>query len=78
MTARRDARHCVNAGNAKVDLTEVRMRFVPVLGEFITWRGFPAGRHFQRIRGFIADANSAISIGQASRSRRISHGESRL
>lgn len=54
------------------------MRFVPVLGEFITRRGFPAGRHFQRIRGFIADANSAISIGQASRSRRISHGESRL
>jgi hypothetical protein len=36
------------------------MRFVPVLDEFITWRGFPAGRHFQRIRGFIADANSAI------------------
>jgi hypothetical protein len=34
--------------------------------------------HFQRFRGFIADRNSAIRHPRVSRSRRISHGESRL
>ncbi len=36
------------------------MRFVPVLHEFITGHGTRPVAHFQGIRGFIADANSAI------------------
>ena len=51
------------------------MRFVPILREFIIRRG-PAGRHFQCIRGFIAE-HFGYQAPQVSRSRRISHGESR-
>ena len=60
MTVRRDARHCVTAEGLKVDVAEGRMRFVPVLHEFITGRGPRPASHFQGIRGFIAGANSAI------------------
>jgi hypothetical protein len=38
------------------------MRFGPVLLEFSIWRKRQDGPHFQRIRGFIAEANSAISV----------------
>ncbi len=41
MTVRRDARHCISAGNARVGAAEVRMRFVPVLREFITGLRLP-------------------------------------
>ena len=43
-----------------MDVAEGRMRFVPVLHEFITGRGPWPVSHFQDIRGFIAGANSAI------------------
>ena len=76
MTVRRDARHCVTAEGLKVDVAEGRMRFVPVLHEFITGRGPWPVSHFQDIRGFIAVRIRLSGSGQ-SRSRRISHGESR-
>src|SRR5947209_4990619 len=60
MTVRRDARHCVNAEEPKVGVGEGRMRFVPVLPEFITGRGVRPGQHFPAYRGFIAGPNSAI------------------
>ena len=52
------------------------MQFGPVLQRIYHKARARPDPHFRRIRGFIAGANSAIRR-QGSRSRRISHGESR-
>ena len=59
-TARRDARQCITAEEPKIGAGEGRMRFVPVLLEFIIGYGLRPGSHFPGVRGFIAGPISAI------------------
>src|SRR5262249_61673285 len=76
-TERRDTRSCVSAEGAESGLMGARMRFVPVLPEFIIQMEVPRLGIF---RGFVAllQAGIRLSAPRGSRSRRISHGESRL
>src|SRR5438270_3357478 len=60
MTERRDARHCVTAEEPKGGASEGRMRFVPVLPEFIIGAGPRPGTGI--FRAFVALLQARIRL----------------
>ena len=78
ITARRDARSCVSAVGTKFSAEEGRMQFGPILVDFIISPRGPAGAAFSVHSWLYCRLDFGYQAPRVSRSRRISHGESRL